>query len=99
MLERKQDFHWRGAALINCVNVEKKQTEYTFSRHGHLMFLTLAFSKVGSFLFSPAEGAILCQKQPFKVHVDREQTKRGVLAKSETPFKCKIEVRFCFFCF
>lgn len=46
------------------------------------MFLTLAFSKVGSFLFSPAEGAILCQKQP--VHVDREQTKRGVLAKSET---------------
>lgn len=61
------------------------------------MFLTLAFSKVGRFLFSPAEGAILCQKQPFKVHVDREQTKRGVLAKSETPFKCKIE--FFFFVF
>lgn len=61
------------------------------------MFLTLAFSKVGRFLFSPAEGAILCQKQPFKVHVDREQTKRGVLAKSETPFKCKIELFFFVF--
>lgn len=58
------------------------------------MFLTLAFSKVGSFLFSPAEGAILCQKQPFKVNVDREQIKRGVLAKSETSFKCKIEIFF-----
>lgn len=61
------------------------------------MFLTLAFSKVGSFLFSPAEGAILCQKQPFKVNVDREQIKRGVLAKSETSFKCKIEFFFIFF--
>lgn len=60
------------------------------------MFLTLAFSKVGSFLFSPAEGAILCQKQPFKVNVDREQIKRGVLAKSETSFKCKIEFFFFF---
>lgn len=58
------------------------------------MFLTLAFSKVGSFLFSPAEGAILCQKQPFKVNVDREQIKRGVMAKSETSFKCKIEFFF-----